>query len=127
MNDDQFAKLLEAVKPAKGNSAEIVMKIATGVSTAGIVGAIFALFAMSESLTKVELSQGYIVNELAELKDFAKAPRFTHADAKKLDIRLDAAEDEVEGLGKTLALANDEINELQFQVRNLKDLVATKH
>ena len=124
MNDDQFAKLAEILKP-QPQTASMFMKIAISVSTTGIVMASAAFIAMQLTLVRIEVTIENMEDKISAFEEFTAAPRFSQDMARVLekDIRKDVDHKDNE-LEKKVDRALEDIAELK-ETRKLNDKANT--
>lgn len=100
---------------------DIVMKIATGVSTAGIL-ALFALFtvqipALNASIDRLTWQQEQMREQLEDFKQFTQKPRFTKEDfvseMRLYDNRIRLMENELIKRSDFIKRTNERLTELE--------------
>ena len=65
----------------QGNKlVDIILKIATAISTAGILWLGSTMITVNERIIKMEIQQDYANEQIREIKTFTEKPRFTEED-----------------------------------------------
>lgn len=126
---EEFVELLKAaMKPPAvikedSATADVVMKVATGLSTVGVAGLFGLLFSfmgdIRELSTKQEFTNKQIELLQAKLDDFTKAPRFTKemfdAEVAPLKRRIEVNEIALSGRGEWMDKINARLSKVETE------------